>query len=148
MKRKLLLLLFLFSVLTEYAENITIKQKSGNETILELSTNPVITFSDENMVVTNDFTTITFPLDDIDGYIVGNSTEIQEVSNTPHYYNGHIVFNGIKKGVSASVYSFDGKFISKFSADSSGILDINIGSFPKGAYIISTPNNIIKVINK
>lgn len=143
-----LLLLLLSVVTTVCAESITIRQKSGNETILELSTNPVITFEGENMVVTNDFTTISIPLDDIDDYQVGAVSGIHETSATPQYRDGHIVFTGIKENTSASVHTLDGKAIGGYAPDSSGILDINMGSLPKGAFIISTPNNKIKVINK
>ena len=149
MKIKLLLLLFLLSVATTiFAESIIIKQKSGNETILELSTTPVITFSGENMVVTNDYTSITLSLDNIESYVVGNTSGIQEVTVTPQFRDGHIVFTGLKKRESAFVYSLDGKTIGKYTPDNSGIVDINLSSFAKGAYVISTPNNKIKVINK
>ena len=51
------------------AENrIVIKQKSGNETVLQLAFNPVITFSGEDMVITSDLTTISIPLADVDSY--------------------------------------------------------------------------------
>lgn len=149
MKIKLFLLLFLLSVATTiFAESIMIKQKSGNETILDLSTNPIITFSGENMVVTNDYTSITLSLDDIDSYMVGNTSGIQEVTVAPHFRDGHIVFTGFKKRASVFIYSIDGKMVGKIISDDTGIIDINIGNLPKGAYVISTPNNKIKVINK
>ena len=87
------------------AESITIKQKSGNETILDLSTNPIITFSGENMVVTNDFTSIMLPLDDIDSYVVGNvNTGILEMADTPEYHDGHVMFKGIVEGTTVVLY--------------------------------------------
>ena len=71
---------------TAYADEATvvIKQKSGNETVLELSTNPVITFSGENMVITSNITTIMIPMDDIDNYVVrGEGSGIKAVTETP-----------------------------------------------------------------
>lgn len=59
MNRKFtVLLLLLASVQLSLADDttLTIKQKGGNETLLELSTNPVITFEDESMVVTSSLT--------------------------------------------------------------------------------------------
>lgn len=148
MKNKLLIL-YLFVATTVYAESITIKQKSGNETIFELSTNPVITFIGEDMVVTNDFTTISLPLDDIDSYVVGETlSAIQEVTNNPQIRDGHVVFKGLKKGGTGFIYSLDGKTIGKYSPDSNGIIDINMRSLSKGTYVISTPNSNIKYINR
>ena len=147
--RKILFLLFLSVSVIMSAESITIKQKSGNKTILDLSTNPIITFSGENMVVTNDFTSIMFPLDDIDSYVVGNvNTGILEMADTPEYHDGHVMFKGIVEGTTVFVHSIDGKMIHKFTSDGSGILEVNIGIFPKGVYIITTSENQIKVINK
>ena len=143
-----LLLVFISVATTMFAESITIKQKSGNETILELTTNPIITFSGESMVVTNDFTTITFPLDDIDSYVVGETSGIREVKDTPQFRDGHIVFKGFKEKSSTTVYSLDGKTIRKYAPDISGIIDINLRSLPKGVFVISTPNNKVKIINK
>ena len=140
MKRRFLLILF--SAFTTYlcAESITIKQKSGNETVFELSTNPVITFSGENMVVTSEVITIMFPIDDIDCYEVGNAASgIQALTDAPQYHDGHMIFRNVSNGFSASVFSIDGKKIGQYCPSSDGILDISIGSFPKGTCIISTP---------
>ena len=150
MKRRLLLILFSAITTFLYAESITIKQKSGNETVFELSTNPVITFSGENMVVTSEVITIMFPIDDIDCYEVGNAASgIQALTDAPpQYRDGHMIFRNVSNGFSASVFSIDGKKIGQYSPSSDGVLDISIGSLPKGTYIISTPNNKVKVINK
>ena len=139
----------MFATISSYAESIIITQKSGSETTLELSTNPVITFAGEDMVVTNDFTTIVFPLDDVDSYVVNNmGMGIQELKHTPRYYDGHIVFTGVKEGTFASVFTLDGKSVGKYFSNSSSVLDINIGNLPKGLYIIDAMNNKIKVTNK
>lgn len=150
MKRRLLLILFSAITTFLYAESITIKQKSGNETVFELSTNPVITFSGENMVVTSEVITVMFPIDDIDCYVVGNaSSGIQALTDAPpQYRDGHMIFRNVSNGFSALVFSVDGKKIGQYSPSSDGVLDIGIGSLPKGTYIISTPNNKVKVINK
>ena len=101
------------------------------------------------MVVTNDFTTIILPLDDIDSYVVGEATSgIQDAKNSPQFRDGHVVFIGLKKGMAAFIYSLDGKTVGKYSPDSNGIIDINMRSLSKGTYVISTPNGKIKYINR
>lgn len=146
-----LILLMLFFVTLSYADDakIIIKQKSGNETIFELSTNPIITFLGEDMVITNDFTSISFPIEDIDSYTAdnGTTTAIASIKGKPMLENGRILFNGIAKGTPISVYSIDGRLISKqlTSADKA---EVPLSSLPKGTYIISVENSKIKVINK
>lgn len=146
-----LILLMLFFVTLSYADNakIIIKQKSGNETILELSTNPVITFLGEDMVITNDFTTISFPIEDIDSYTAdnGTTTSIASTKEKPMFENGRILFIGIAKGTPISVYSLDGRLISK-QLSSADKVEVPLSSLPKGTYIISVENSKIKVINK
>lgn len=150
MKYRLIFFMFFFVTLT-YADDakIVIKQKSGNETVFELSTNPIITFLGEDMVITNDFTSISFPLEDIDSYTAdnGTTTAIASTKEKPMFENGRILFNGISKGTPISVYSLDGRLISKQMTDADKA-EVPLISLPKGTYIISVENNKIKVINK
>lgn len=129
--------------------NLVIKQKSGGETILELSSNPVITFENDIMLVNNDFTSIYIPLDDIDGYTVTEETTgINAVENTPKYEDGHIIFDRIKNGQTVFVYTIDGKIVSRYKGDNNGRVDIDMNTLPKDIYIISTPGSKIKTTNK
>lgn len=150
MKYRLIFFMFFFVTLS-YADDakIVIKQKSGNETVFELSTNPIITFLGEDMVITNDFTSISFPLEDIDSYTAdnGTTTAIASTKEKPMFENGRILFNGISKGTPISVYSLDGRLISKQMTDADKA-EVPLISLPKGTYIICVENNKIKVINK
>lgn len=149
--KKLLLLLFLFVASATYANDaqIVIKQKSGNETILKLSTNPVITFEGENMVIASDVIQISIPIDDIDDYVVSDgTTAIEPVATQPQYTRGHVIYNGLVAGSPVYIHTLDGKVVGKQVADASGKADVNLENLPKGTYIISTQNNSIKVINK
>ena len=150
MKLKLLLILLFIATLSTYADNarVVIKQKSGNETILELATNPVITFSGEDMVVKTNLTTISIPLGDIDNYTAyDGTTDIRSLSDDPQYVNGHVIFSGLAQGAEARVYTIDGRFVSRQPADASGRVDISLDSLPKGVYVISTPNSKLKIMN-
>ena len=151
MKLRLFLILLFLATLSAYADDarIIISQKSGNKFFLDLETNPVITFSDEDMVIKNDFTTISIPLADIDYYTVNNGTSgIEQVDIGRQYSNGHVVFSGIPAGVCASVYTMDGRTVWSQRVDTSGIADINLNLLPKGTYIINVQRTSIKVTNK
>jgi hypothetical protein len=153
MKKQLLLFLLALLPLVASASaddaQIVIKQKSGNETILQLATNPVITFSGEDMVITNDFTTISIPLDDIDNYVASDgTTAIEPVTTLPQFSRGHVIFSGMATGSPVYVRTLDGKVVGKQAADASGKADVSLENLPKGTYIISSQNNSIKVINK
>lgn len=151
MKLRLLLILSFLVTLSAYADDarIVIKQKSGNETVLQLAFNPVITFSGEDMVITSNLTTISIPLADVDSYAAyDDASAIRPLTETPQFANGHVVFRGLAQGSEARVYTVDGRLISRHAADASGHADVSIDNLPKGVYVISTPNNNIKIINK
>ena len=152
MKLRLLgLLLWLFGITAMYADNATIviKQKGGVETVLKLSTHPVITFEGDVMVITNDVTSFTIPLADIDDYTVEEEpTGISRVTVNPQFANGRVVFDNLAVGVPVYVYAMDGRIISLQSADASGKAEVSLDGLPKGAYIISSGNIKLKVINK
>lgn len=150
--KTIILLLLLFISTISYADNtssLIIKQKSGNETTLEFSTNPVITFEGKDMVVTNDFIRISIPIDDITEYLVNqNVSEIKNISYNPQFSRGHVVFSGINKATPVYVYSLDGRIIRKQFSDNANNVDINMEELPKGAYIISTQKSKMKIVNK
>ena len=151
MKKQILLFLLALLPLAASADDaqIVIKQKGGNETVLKLSTNPVITFDGENMVVTSDVIQISIPLGDIDDYVVNEgTTAIEPVTTQPQYSRGHVIYSGVAAGSPVYVHTLDGKVVSKQAADASGKADICLENLPKGAYIINSQNNSIKVINK
>ena len=127
---------------------LVIKQKSGNETVLALSTNPVITFVGENMKIENEFINISIPIDDIVDYIVDNPDRIDELDAKPIITKGHVVFTGIPKGTTAYVYTADGKIMCTQKSNDDGIVDFNISSLPKGSYIVKVSNNTIKITTK
>ncbi|MBR6592786.1 MAG: hypothetical protein IKD19_02430 [Prevotella sp.] len=149
MKKKFLLLLFMNMSLIMHAEEscLVIKQKSGAETIFPLYSNPVITFEKETMVVTNDFTSMFIPIDDIDNYeMKPNTTKIEGVLDRPQFVNGHVLFPKVPKEACAFVYTLDGKLVEKHQANSENIIDINMCDLPSDTYIIGTRNIKFKVI--
>ena len=143
-----LLLFFSAAIFAEEAK-IVIKQKSGNETVLELATKPVITFEGGNMVITNDFTQLSLPLDDIEDYVVRNETTgVRSVDVDSQFFRGNLLFNSIPPGSSVYVYSFDGKVVLNQSADQAGRCKIDLSVLPKGTYIVNALGKTIKVVNK
>lgn len=151
MKKILIFFTCILAAFMAHASNdakLVIKQKSGNETVLALSTNPVITFVGENMKIENEFINISIPIDDIDDYRVDNPDRIDEQVVKPIMTKGHIIFMGIPKGTAAYVYTPNGITVCMKKANDDGTVDFNIDSLHKGTYIIKAYNNTIKVTTK
>lgn len=140
------------AVLPAFADdaNLVIKHKGGTETVLLLSTNPVITFKDEDMVVTSDVSSFMIPIDMIESYGAANDvTAIRNITQEqPEYKNGSVVFCGLSHGSEVGIYKADGTLVLLQSADGAGHATVSIASLPKGVYIVRTPNNSMKIINK
>ncbi len=151
MKKLLLTLTWLLMVSMSYADNETnlvIRQKAGNETIFSLESNPVITFEDEYLNVRNDFTSISFPIADIDQYSVTTPSGISEMRSQPRFANGQVTINDLPKGTKAYVHSLDGKVIREIPSDGMGTVTFSVRDLPKGTYVISAANTRFKIANK
>lgn len=152
MNRKFtVLLLLLASVQLSLADDttLTIKRKGGNETLLKLSTNPVITFEDESMVVTTSLTQIFIPLGDIVEYTVsGAASGIKTIPAVPEFRNGCVVFSDLPPGTPICVHSIDGRLINRHTIDYTGVGTVRIDNLPEGVNVISVLNKTIKIINK
>ena len=128
--------------------NLVIRQKAGNETILSLDSNPVLTFEGEYLNVRNDYMTFSFPIADIDQYSVSNPTDIKEMRSLPRISNGQVTLNDLPKGTKAYVHSIDGKVIREMEPDGMGTVSFSLRDLPKGTYIISAANTRFKIANK
>lgn len=151
MKKKVTLFILLFFVLFAHANNeakLIITQKTGNETVLSLSSNPTLTFQDEDMIVETEFTIITIPIKNIDSYWVENLDNVNNITIKPYVSNGHITFTDIPIGTPVCVFTIDGKNVFSQKPDVDGIVDICIETLPRGIYIVKALNNIIKITNK
>ena len=151
MKLRCLFILSMFTALFAFADSgrIVIKQKSGAETIIELSNKPVITFSNENMTITSDIETVVVPLDDIGDYQVSNeTTSIELPQSDAQYSEGKVTFNGLAEGAPVNVYAMDGKLIKRILTEKSTKATVMLQDLPKGTFIISAGNSRIKIVNK
>ena len=68
--------------------NLVIKLKTGNETVLSLDSNPVITFDGEYLYVRNDDASFSFPIADIAGFRQRLTTRFQNPC-LHHGWQGH-----------------------------------------------------------
>ena len=150
MKKTVLLLALLVQsslLLAQGSPVISIKQKSGNEIIIELSTNPVITFKGEEMVVTNTFTSISIPLGDIEAYTVGETTSIEGISSQPQYKDGCLYFSDLPEGTPVNVYSLSGVLVGRQVVSCDRSAKVSLDLLPKGVYVVNVLKNNIKITN-
>ena len=132
MKRNILkpilamLLLFICSS-AAMSQTLVVWQKDGNSVRYSLDAMPITTFTTEELIITTNTKTITYPLSNILRYTYENvSTSIDGVTNqngiSISHNDNRIIVKGLKKGESASIYRVDGSLILSKTTD--GTLDV------------------------
>lgn len=122
---------------------------NGEKVEIILAEHPVITYTNNTLHVKTDTETIEIPVSEISGGSFDNPTGIQTLEMTDmENRNGEIRFSHLKPGSPVEVFSFDGVKLSTTTADGEGKATVSAGQFPKGAYIVRTASQTIKIVNK
>ena len=122
---------------------------NGEKVEIILAEHPVITYTNNTLHVKTDTETIEIPVSEISGGSFDNPTGIQTLEITDmENRNGEIRFSHLKPGSPVEVFSFDGVKLSTTTADGEGKATVSAGQFPKGAYIVRTASQTIKIVNK
>ena len=151
MRQFYLTLLLILSTLSAFADDarLVIRHISGGQTVMELSTNPVITFDVEKMIVTSDLATITMLIDDVETFLLDDGTSgVREVTPTPKFLNGRVVLCNLQPRETVRIHALDGRTVCETTADVDGQAAILLDQLPKGAYVISASTARMKIINK
>lgn len=140
MKRKrmikvCLLFAFLWGVIPSLRakQYMVVIEETGKERRFELSENPVITYFNDFVKVESSTTYVIFSISKIKNIVFTDGTSSIDLPS-----------NDIDNGEdSVEIYTADGVKIMSLSKG-----PISLSSFPRGIYIIKTPSNKYKIINK
>ena len=158
MKKKLVSLLALIALLlplTAMAENVqclVLTESSGAVSKFALTDAPVVTYSGSDMVVTCGDQTLTVGLEGLtltyDEMEVTGIDVVKDSTADPdrlQFSFGEADFEGLQSGALVSVYSIDGKMITRVKADNEGRANISLSNLPSGVYILRTPSKSFKI---
>jgi short-subunit dehydrogenase involved in D-alanine esterification of teichoic acids len=146
----LLCLLALITCLARAAngEMLTINVSSGPVTIA-LAEHPVITFSENTLHITTAATTIDIAVSDISSINFLDPTGIKPVI-IPDFKaeNGELRFSKLPAGSNIEVFAINGMKLLTTVADRDGQATVSLDHLPKGAVIVKTAIQTIKITNK
>ncbi len=117
-----------------------------------LTDKPVVTFSNDQLVVNCDGESMDTSLENILKWT--HETEatgiefVQAEPQAPRFAFNNAVFEGFPIGTQVSIFSLDGKILKNSVANDSGTVKINLQELGKGTFIIRTPNRSFKIHNK
>lgn len=159
MKHRILLTLALLmavwaGVKADDVKYLVINYKSAQQPlVIALADEPVLTFSDNNLVVTEQKsgTVYTVALDEITSApLVDAATGISAVRSATGgtIVAGHVVMQGLRPGAPAGVYTLGGSAVVTAKAGADGSLDIDLSGLQPGTYVVKTPAGAFKVARK
>ena len=154
MKRLSLLGTILLAVPVFSQNTITINQKDGQQFSFGFADKPVITYTENDLVLKTTKTEVQYPLSSL-SKITFTETEtgvdaiLDDIQSPVLTLDDYVInITGAKAGVSVSVIGSDGKAIGTYKTDQDGGVTFSIADLPQGIYIINSENLTFKVLKK
>ena len=153
MKRLLLYFAITLAVITTASaqgQYLVLTQGDGTVGKFLLADQPVITFSESNLVVTCGSETLTTPMAGLKTSYEDATTAVEHptFNERPTISFGEASFEGLKAGSNISVYAIDGRVLATTKADEEGRASIQLSGLGQGVVILRTPTRSYKITLK
>ena len=157
MKRKLLTVLLLLSSIMAMADEpksrLVVWAKDGTKTYFDLAESPKTTFRDNNLVITSESMTISYPLEQVLRYTYDlASTGIEgiglEKTVLISQRGDALTLENLKPGTAVTLYTVDGKLVMAHAAGESRSVTISLSDRPSGVYIVKASNVTYKMLKR
>lgn len=138
-----------------YAQNtLTVLQKDGQQFSFGFEDKPVVTFTDNELVVTSTKTELRYELvklakftfDDVEDAVIGIKPDAAKASITIDVYT--VCINGAKPETTVTLLSADGKQLQSYKTSAEGSVTFNIAELTAGTYIITSESLTVKILKK
>lgn len=147
-------LLALFVSGVNAQNTLTIHQKDGKQISFGFDEKPVVSFTDNYLVVKSGgaevqyalstFSKLTF--DDKEAGVDGIGDDAGKASVSLDEYV--VAINGAKADIPVRLVALDGKEIQSYKTDKEGAVTFSIADLPEGIYIISSESLTVKILKK
>ena len=137
----LLLSLFKNAIAFESRSYLVVWAKDGTQIAYDFKEKPIVTFSDNYLVITSESSQVSYNLGDYDHFSFENEipTDISslDVNGNISIEDDHLVFPGIKSGTRLKIYTLNGTIIYDKQINVNGNYTLSISNMPKGMYIVA-----------
>lgn len=155
MKRILFLLVLFSAILPLAAQNtLNVFEKDGQIFSFGFEEKPVVTFTDNELVVTSAGAEARFQLADIAKFTFDDEgTAVEDIKDDVRKaaisLDEYIVsLTGAKPEIVVRLIASDGKLLQSYKTDKNGFLQFSIAELPEGTYIISSESLNVKILKK
>lgn len=148
--RKLYTTLLLACSLMAGAQNaISIHQKDGKVANFAFSEKPIVTYADNQLVITTTKTSVQYPLyllQKID-FALSEATAVEQVKPDAkfRFTDGTLYISGGTPGSQVYIYNMSGMTEGQYRIDDAGNAVISLQSLSKGHYIVKTSRFTFKI---
>ena len=155
MKRLLTILCTVLLSAPTFSQNtLTIHQKDGQQFSYGFEEKPVVTFTDNTMVITSTKTQVQYDLsviekftfDDIEDAVIGIKADAASASITLDEYT--VSISGAKPDTQVRLLASDGRQLQSYKTAQDGSVTFSIADLPTGNYIIASESIIVKILKK
>lgn len=136
---------------------LVVSMDDNSESRFALADAPRITFSNGDLLVECQGSTLSFALDAVKDYHfavdnvptgIKTTTTATDADTKPVISLGKATFNGLRQGDIVAVYAMDGNLIATSRAGNDGQIVVDLSSLPTGIYILKAPNKSYKIQNR
>ena len=136
----IILLLTILGSGTAKSQTLVIWQKDGSKLYYSLDDLPKTTFTTDDLVITTNNATISYPLSKIQRYTYEKGSlginNIKADGVVISHHHDVITIPGLPKGKLIQIYSIDGKLLLSKQSDGSSRQVLSLSQFPTGVYMI------------
>lgn len=141
-----------------YSQNnaMTAHFKNGQVVDFLFTLEPVVTFTDTEVVLTYKGLKFNYPLAELTKFTFSKKdlpTEVEEiveeVRNVTYFIDGYTInISGAKAETALRVYASDGRMLEAYKTDKEGSLSFSIEDLPDGTYVINSEEITFKILKK
>ena len=154
MRRLILIITSALFALPVIGQNtLTIHQKDGQLFSFGFEDKPVITYTDNDLVLKTTKTEVQYPLSslakftftDLEDAVISIKDDKAAQMELDNYM---VSITGAKPDITVTVIGSDGKTIGTYKTDAYGSVTFSISDLPQGIYIIKSENLTCKILKK
>jgi len=150
--------LMMMAPMALYSQNnaMTAHFKNGQVVDFLFTLEPVVTFTDTEVVLTYKGLKFNYPLAELTKFTFSKKdlpTEVEEiveeVRNVTYFIDGYTInISGAKAETALRVYASDGRMLEAYKTDKEGSLSFSIEDLPDGTYVINSEEITFKILKK
>jgi len=152
MRKPLFLLSLLLIPGLLHAQNyLTITQKNGDEFSFGFTDKPVVTYTESDLVLTTEKTSVEFPLESLLKFtFTDQPTDVPTVETRADLkvWDNTVLLTGLGAETQVQLVAIDGKVVATYKATTEGRLYFSIAELPAGTYIIKSDSINCKILKK